>query len=55
VLLRRFTFAVPQVFDAVGAVKFGVAVQSIVALAPAWLIAGAPLPSIVIICVLVAE
>ncbi len=41
VLLSRFTVAPLQSSDAVGAVKFGVAVQSIVALSPALLIVGA--------------
>jgi hypothetical protein len=37
----RFTVAPLQASDAVGAVKFGVAVHSIVALPPAWPIVGA--------------
>ena len=41
VLLTRFTIAPLQSSDAVGAVKFGVAVQSIVAFAPAVPIVGA--------------
>ena len=41
VLLSKFTVAPLQSSAAVGAVKFGVAVQSIVALPPAWPIVGA--------------
>jgi len=55
VLLRRFTVAPLQASDAVGAVNVGVAVQSIVALAPALPIVGAWLSLRVITWVLVAE
>ena len=55
VVARMFTVVAPHASDAVGAVKFGVAVQSIVALAPALPITGAWLPITLIDCVLVAE
>src|ERR1044071_9611018 len=50
-----FTVVAPHASDAVGAVKFGVAVQSIVALAPELPITGPWLPITVMDCVLVAE
>jgi hypothetical protein len=52
--LRRFTVAPLQASEAVGAVKFGVAVHSIVASAPALLIVGPWVSTTVIICVRVA-
>ena len=55
VVLSRLTVAPLQASDAVGAVKFGVAVQSMVALPPAWPIVGACVSIAVIIWVLVAE
>ena len=55
VSLSKFTVAPLQASDAVGAVKFGVAVQSIVALPPACPIVGACVSLIVMVCVLVAE
>ena len=50
-----FTVAVLQASVAVGAVNDGVAVHSIVALAPAAPITGGVVSTIVTICVLVAE
>ena len=56
VLLSRFTVApAGQLSLAVGAVKLGVAVHSIVAFAPACPIVGACVSTTVITCVLVAE
>ena len=55
VLVSRFTVAPLQSSAAVGAVKFGVAVQSIVALPPASPIVGACVSIAVITWVLVAE
>ena len=55
VSVSKFTVAPLQASDAVGAVKFGVAVQSIVALPPGWPIVGACVSLIVMTCVLVAE
>src|SRR5678816_1092404 len=55
VLVSKFTVAPLQSSAAVGAVKFGVAVQSIVALPPAWPIVGACVSTAVITCVLTAE
>jgi hypothetical protein len=52
--VSRFTVAPLQASDAVGAVKFGVAVHSIVALGPALLIVGPCESTTVIICVRVA-
>jgi hypothetical protein len=52
--VSRFTVAPLQASDAVGTVKFGVAVHSIVALAPALLIVGPWVSTTVIICVRVA-
>ena len=54
-LVSSFTVAAPQALEAVGGVKLGVAVQSIVAFWPACPIVGAALPSRVILCVRVAE
>jgi hypothetical protein len=51
---NRFTVAPSQASDAVGTVKFGVAVHSIVASAPALLIVGPWVSNMVIICVRVA-
>jgi hypothetical protein len=51
---NRFTVAPLQASDAVGAVKFGVAVHSTVALAPALPIVGPWVSTTVIICVRVA-
>src|SRR5881409_760449 len=50
-----FTVAAPQASEAVGAVKLGVAVHSIVALAPAVPIAGGVVSTIVITWLTVAE
>ena len=55
VVLNRFTVAPLHASDAVGAVNDGVAVHSIVALAPAAPIDGAVVSLTVIVCVLVAE
>src|SRR5207249_12181870 len=55
VLVSRFTVAPLQSSSAVGAVKSGVAAQSMVAFPPAWLIVGACVSTAVITCVLVAE
>src|SRR5439155_1751753 len=52
---KLFTVAVPQASEAVGAVKLGVAVHSIVALAPAVPIAGGVVSTIVISWLTVAE
>src|SRR5947199_2031964 len=53
--LKLFTVAVPQASEAVGAVKLGVAVHSIVALAPAAPIVGGVVSTTVIVCDTVAE
>src|SRR4030095_7725327 len=55
VLLSRFTVAPLQSSAAVGAVKFGVAVQSMVAFSPASPMVGACVSTAVMTCVLVAE
>ena len=55
VLVNKFTVVAPQASEAVGTVKSGVAVQSIVWSDPAWPITGAWLPMTVIDCVRVAE
>ena len=52
---RLFTVAVPQASDAVGAVNEGVVVHSMVALAPAALIVGGVVSTIVMTCDTVAE
>lgn len=54
VLLSRFTVAPLHASVAVGAVNTGVAVQSIVALAPALPMVGAWVSTRVIVCVTVA-
>jgi hypothetical protein len=55
VLVSRFTVPPLQSSAAVGAVKFGVAVQSMVAFPPASPIVGACVSTAVITCVLTAE
>src|SRR5438552_6409882 len=52
---KLLTVAVPQASEAVGAVKLGVAVHSIVALAPAVPIVGGVVSTTVIVCETVAE
>jgi hypothetical protein len=52
--LRRFTVAPLQLSEAVGAVKLGVAVQSIVAAGPAALMVGGVVSVAVITCETVA-
>ena len=53
--LNNLTVELPHASDAVGAVNDGVAVHSIVALAPAVPIVGAVVSVTVIVCVLVAD
>ena len=55
VFVNKFTVAPLHASVAVGAVKDGVAVHSIVALAPAAPIVGGVVSTIVTVCVLVAE